>query len=76
MKVQYRIEHLRTDKPEQHLNELGAEGWELVSEFRPSSGVWIFIRRPAPILVFAGQERVNPEILEQLAETIKENNGY
>ncbi len=75
MKVEYRIENLRTDQPEQHLNELGAEGWELVAPVRSGSLTFIFIRRPAPINVFMGGGKIDPEGLEAFQRIIEDNYG-
>jgi ATP-dependent Clp protease ATP-binding subunit ClpC len=41
---EYRIED---DPGEEHLNELGSEGWELVSAVPHGEGVRLFLKRPA-----------------------------
>ena len=52
---EYHVEHSDKPLPQQHLNELGAAGWELVAAL-PTAGHYIF-KRAAPDL----RERVTLE---------------
>ena len=52
---EYHVEHSDEPLTQQHLNELGAEGWELVAAL-PTAGHYIF-KRTAPDL----RERITLE---------------
>jgi hypothetical protein len=52
---------------DEQLQTLGAEGWELVDR---EDRRYIFIRKPGPIYVFRGTERLAPELMDDLFSAI------